>query len=105
MVAGLVFAVMPPLVISVAVTVRLPAVFSVTANVCVPDASAAFPGRVALVSDEVIPTVSVAVVTTFQLASTPFTVTVNCVPAACAVGLPVFPLADPADAVSPGIRS
>src|SRR2546422_143294 len=101
---GLVFAVMPPLVISVAVTVAVPPVFSVTLNVFVPATSAAFAGKVALASDEVIPTVSVEL-TTFQAASTAFTVTVNAVPAVRAVGVPVFPLAVPGDAVSPGTKS
>jgi len=58
------------------------------------------------VSDEVIVTVFAgAAVTTFQFASTAFTVTVNAVPAVSALGLPVFPLADPGAAVSPGTRS
>src|SRR5258707_11111369 len=40
-----------------------------------------------------------------QFASTAFTVTVNAVPAVRAVGDPVFPLAVPGAAVSPGINS
>src|SRR5439155_361378 len=55
--AGLVLAVLVPSVMSEAVTVRLPAVFMVTLKVPVPEASGALPGRMALVSDEVIPTV------------------------------------------------
>ena len=54
--------------------------FSVTLKVLVPEESAAFPGRLALPSLEVIPTVSVEL-TTFQAASTAFTVTVNGAPA------------------------
>src|SRR2546428_442903 len=77
---GLVFAVMPVFVMSVAVTVAVPAVFSVTLNGCVPRTSAAFAGRVALLPVEVIPTVCVEL-TTFQYASTAFTVTVNDDPA------------------------
>ena len=105
-VAGLVFAVFDPLVASVAVTVFVePAIaLNVTLNVCVPEASAAFDGSVALTSLEVIPTVSVEL-TTFQAGSTALTVTVNAVPAACALGLPVFPAAVPSAVVSPGIKS
>src|SRR2546426_903180 len=104
---GLVFAVMPVFVISLAVTVLVPAVFSVTLKVLIPEESAAFPGRLALPSLEVIPTVSVEL-TTFQAASTAFTVTVNGVPAVWAFALPVLPLpllAVPGAAVSPGTRS
>src|SRR5947199_77000 len=93
---------------SLAVTVAVPTVFSVTLKVLVPEESAAFTGRVALVPLEVIPTVSVTVVTTFQAASTAFTVTVNAAPADRAVGVPVLPLpllAVPGAAVSPGTRS
>src|SRR5262249_26690092 len=49
----------------------------------------------------VIPTVSVAL-TRFQLASTALTVTLKLVKALCAVGVPVLPVALPAEAVSPG---
>src|SRR5437899_429468 len=93
---------------SLAVTVAVCTVFSVTLNCCVPEESAAFAGRVALVPDEVIPTVSVgAVVTLFQYASTAFTVTVNDDPADRALGLPVLPLPlldVPGAAVSPGSK-
>src|SRR5436309_2769478 len=94
---------------SLAVTVAVCTVLSVTLNCCVPEESAAFAGRVALVPDEVIPTVSVgAVVTLFQYASTAFTVTVNDDPADRALGLPVLPLPlldVPGAAVAPGIKS
>ena len=50
-------------------------------------------------------TMSVMVLTRFQFASTALTVTVRAVPAVCAVGVPVLPLADPGAAVSPGISS
>ena len=43
--------------------------------------------------------------TTFQFASTAFTVTANCVPAVSADGVPVLPLAVPGEAFSPGSRS
>src|SRR5437870_4743655 len=79
-VAGLVFAVFDPSVASVAVTVRLPTVFRVTANVWLPATSAAFAGSVALTSLELIATVSVDD-TTFQFASTALTVTLKDVPA------------------------
>src|SRR2546428_671392 len=90
-VEGLVFAVFEPSVASVAVTVAVPAVLNVTLNVFVPATSAAFDGSVALGSDEVIATVSV-LLTTFQFASTAFTVTVNEEPAVCAEGEPVLPV-------------
>src|SRR5437879_5340386 len=89
---------------SLAVTVPVFTVVSVTLYVCVPDDGAAFPVRAALVSDEVIPTVSDTELTRYQFASTAFTVTVNGVPAVT-FGVPVFPLAVPGAAVSPGIKS
>src|SRR3989304_9516173 len=49
-------------------------------------------------------TTSVTLETTFQFASTAFTVTLKEVPAVCAVGDPVFPLGVPGAAVSPGKR-
>src|SRR5438105_4735843 len=94
------FAVFVPSVTSDAVTLRLPAVLSVTLNVADPAESAAFDGRTAFVSDDVIPTVSPAL-TLFQYASTALTVTLKAEPAACVVGVPVFPVALPAPAVSP----
>ena len=101
---GLVLAVFVTSVMSVAVTVRLPAVFSVTLKVCVPDTMAALAGKAALASLDEIPTVCV-LLTTFQFASTAFTVTLNAVPAVCAVGVPVLPVEVPGAAVSPGIKS
>src|SRR2546427_106731 len=74
---GLVLAVFVPSVTSVAVTVRLPAVFSVTRNVCVPPTSAAFAGSVAFASLGGRLT-GVVGGTRFQFASTAFTITVNC---------------------------
>ena len=73
--AGLVLAAFPGLVISLAVKVRLPAVRSVTLKFWVPFASAAFDGRIAFASLEVMPTVSAAVFIRFQFASTALTVT------------------------------
>src|SRR5947207_2498407 len=102
--AGLVLAVLVPSVTSLAVTVLLPAVFKLTLKVRVPATSAALAGRTALASEEVIPTVSLTVVTGFQLASTALTVTLNGVPEVCAVGVPVLPVAVPGAAVSPGRR-
>src|SRR5207247_367599 len=87
---GLVLAVFEPSVASVAVTVRLPALLSVTLNVADPAASAAFDGRPAFASDVVMATVSVAL-TLFQYASTALTVTLNAAPAVCVVGVPVLP--------------
>ena len=104
-VAGLVFAVFVPSVTSVAVTVRLPAVTSVTVSVCVPATSAAFAGNCAFTSLDVMRTVSVTVLTTFQAVSTAFTVTENTTVETRAVGVPVLPVAVPGAAVSPAIRS
>ena len=78
---GLVLAVLEASATSLAVTVRAPAVFSARENVCVPRFRAALIGRLAFTSEEVMPTVSVAVVTKFQLASTALTVTGNDMPA------------------------
>ena len=104
-IAGLALADLVPSAMSLAVSVALPAVFSVTLNVCVPAVSAALEGRLALASLEEIPTKSVALLTIFQFASTAFAVTVKALPALCAVGVPVFPLAVPGAEVSPGTRS
>ena len=100
---GLVLAVFVPSVASLAVTVFEPTVLSVTLNVFVPATSAPFAGSVAAPSLDVIATLSVDD-TTFQFASTAFTVTVNPVPDVCALGAPVLPVALPADAASPGTR-
>ena len=77
MIDALVLEVLLPSVTSLAVTVRVPEVLSVTLKVCVPATSAALAGRTALASEEVIPTVSVTEVSIFQLASTALTVTLN----------------------------
>ena len=61
---------------------RAPEVLKVTLKLCVPPANAALAGKTALVSDEVIPTVSVTLVIRFQFASTALTVTLKAVPAA-----------------------
>jgi len=79
--AELVLAVLVPSVMSVAVTVRLPAVFIVTLKLPVPELSAAFDGRTAFASELVIPTVCVTLLTRFQLASTELTVRLKAVPA------------------------
>ena len=102
-VAGLVLAVIRPFVMSVAVNVFEPAVFGGDREVLVPATSAALAGSVALASVEVMPTVSVEV-TTFQLASTALTMTLNEPPAVWADGVPVLPDAVPGAAVSPGSR-
>ena len=82
-VAGLVLAVIAPLLMSVAVKVFEPAVFAVTERVLVPATSAALAGSVAFASVEVMPTVSVEE-TGFQFASTALTVTLKLPPAVCA---------------------
>src|SRR6266478_9535964 len=78
---------------------------NVTLKVCVPPLKAVLPGIVALPSVEVNPTVSLAVLTTFQFASTALTVTLKGVPAERDVGVPVLPLAVPGAAVSPGTNN
>ena len=103
--AGLVLAVLLPSVRSLAMRVKLPLVLKKTWKFCVPDASAALAGRVAVESLAVIPTRSVTVFTRFQLASTALTVTVNPVKALCGAGAPLFPEAVPGAADSPGTRS
>ena len=100
----LVLAVLAGSLTSLAVTVRAPAVWSAMLKAWLPPARTALAGRTALASDEVIPTVSVALVIKFQFASTALTVTVKAVPAVCAVGLPVLPVGLPGEAVSPGAR-
>src|ERR1041384_7620901 len=102
---GLVLAVLLPSLTSLAVTVREPTVLSVMLKLPVPLASAAFAGKVALLSEEVIPTVSLTVGTMFQFASPALIVTLNADPAVRAVGAPVLPVALPGEAVSPGTRS
>src|SRR5947199_78393 len=84
---------------SLAVTVLLPAVFKVTLKVCVPATKAAFAGCVSFRSLVLMPTVSVTVVTVFQLASTALTVALKGVPALWAVGVPVLPVLLPGAAV------
>ena len=81
-----------------------PAVFKVTVKSRVPATRAALDGSVAAVSDDVIATVGVAEETTFQFASTAFTVTVAS-PACRDVGEPVLPVDVPGAAVSPGSRT
>ncbi len=101
---GLVLEVFVPSVILVAVTVAVPAVFSVTLKVCVPKLRAALNGRVALLSLEVVATVSLVVIV-FQFVPTALTITLKATPAVCAVGVPVFPEVVPGAAVSPGIST
>ena len=77
----LVLGVLLPSLMSLAVTVRVPAVLMVTLKLAVPLESVALGGRLALASEEVIPMVSAASETMFQLSSTALTVTLNGVPA------------------------
>ena len=72
--AGLVPDDFVPSVVSVAVHVQAPAVLFVTLKFLVPEAKAAFAGSTALASLLVMTIVSVAVLATFQLASTALTV-------------------------------
>src|SRR5438445_8766803 len=103
--AGLVLAVLPPSDTSVAVRVKLPLVLKETIKARVPFTSGELAGRVTLVVEEVIPTLSLTLVSAFQLASTALTVTLNVVLTICATGVPVLPLAVPAAALSPGANS
>src|SRR2546422_1006692 len=89
---------------SLAVTGGVPMVLSVTLKLFVPASSAALPGSVALLSEEVMATMSATLFTRFQFASTALTVTLKAVPAACAVGVPDLPAPVPGDADSPGAR-
>jgi len=99
---GLLLAVLVMSVRSPAATVAVPAVFNVTLKVFVPAVKAALAGNAAFASLELTAIVSVTVPTRFQFASTALTVTLNAVPAVRTVGVPVFPLAVPAAAASPG---
>jgi len=101
-VEGLVFAVRLVVVTSEAVSVREPDVFNVTEKLFVPDTNAAFAGNSAFASVDVNFITSLAELTTFQAASTPFTVTEIGVPAVIADGVPVLPVDVPGAAVSPG---
>ena len=76
-----------------------------TVKVFVPATSAALAGSVAFASVERDARPCRCELTTFQLASTAFTVTLNGAPAVCALGVPVLPVAVPGAAVSPGTRS
>jgi hypothetical protein len=96
-------AVIEPFVVSVAVTVAVPAVLAVTEYVCVPATSAALDGSAAFVSELEI-AIELADVTGFQFASTALTVTVKAEPAVRADGAPVLPVAVPGAALSPGMR-
>ena len=98
---GLVLAVFVPSLASVAVNVHEPTVLNVTLRLAVPAAKAVLEGNIGLGAVLVMATLSVEL-TTFQLASTALTVTLKDVPAVCAAGVPVFPVAVPGAAVSPG---
>src|SRR5438128_7648764 len=92
--------------------VRVPAVLKVKLDkLRVPETSVRLPAVAplssaitALLSELVMVTLGVALLTTFQLASTALTTTVltNAVPAVCAVGPPVLPSAVPGAVVSSG---
>src|SRR5438046_3128729 len=84
-------------------SVNVPFVPKVTLKfVLIPATRAALPGKVALASLEVIPTVSVTVFTRFQFASTARTDAFNGVPANWVEGAPLRPVGVPGAAVSPG---
>lgn len=102
--AGLVLAVRAVLVTSEAVRVADPLFEKVTVNDLVPATKAAFGGRVAVESLDVMEMVSVDD-TRFQLASTALTVMANALPAGWEAGPPVLPVGLPGEVVSPGTRS
>jgi hypothetical protein len=102
---GLVLAALLGSVASEAVNVLVPALRSVTLKVLEPEIREEFAGKAALVSDDVIATVSTALFTRFQFASTARTAIVNAVPAVCTAAVPVFPATLPGAAVSPGASS
>src|SRR6266851_6021638 len=81
---GLVLAVLLPSTASVAVRVKLPLVLKETVEICVPLVRGEFAGRLALLLEEVIPTISLALAERFQLVSTALTVTLNALEAICA---------------------
>src|SRR5438034_834054 len=81
-------------VTSEAVTVALPAVLSVTLKLLLPPTSAALTGNAALVSLELMATVSLVVIK-FQFASTALTVTLKAAAAVSVEGEPVLPGAVP----------
>ena len=103
--AGLVFGDLVPSVMSMAVSVALPSVVSVTLKLLVPETKTALAGMVPFGSVEVMPTRSVTVLTRFQLASTALTVTLKAVQAVCALGAPLLPVPFPGAAVSPGANN
>src|SRR6266567_487347 len=102
---GLVLGLLPPSTTSVAVRVKLPLVLKDTRSGEGRAESGALASKVAVELVEVIPTVSVTVLTRFQLVSTALTVTLNAVEAIWARGVPVLPLAVPGAALSPGTNS
>src|SRR5438067_4265494 len=105
MIEGLMFAFLEPSVKSVAVNVADPAVFKVALKVFVPFTNAASEGEPALLSEEVMVTVSETLVRRFQFGSTALTVTLNAAPAVRALGVPVLPLTVPGAADSPGTNN
>jgi hypothetical protein len=70
----------------------------------VPFTSWAGEGSVALASDASTWITLVVLLTTFQVLSQAFTVTVNGTPSVCASGVPVFPDEVPGAGLSPGSR-
>ena len=74
-IAGLELAVLVPSEASVAVSVQVPAVLFVRLNTFVPETKLVFAGRMLFAPVQVSATVSPALLTTFQFASTALTVT------------------------------
>src|SRR5436309_3292633 len=89
---------------SVAVTVFVPVALRMRLNSREPASSVVLAGSVAWRSLEVIATVSVIVLTVFQLSSAAFTVTLKGVSGDWIDGVPVLPLRVPGAALSPGAR-
>src|SRR5262245_51915033 len=100
--AGPVLGVLVPSVRSLAVRVKLPVALQVTVRLVVPTGRFGADGKVALMSLELKPTVSLTVLTTFQKESTALTVIPKLTPTIWPLGVPLLPLAVPGAAVSPG---
>ena|SRR6516162_1368708 len=101
---GLVLEAIVPFEPSLTVRVPVPDTLNMTLNVPVPALNGAPAGRAQDDPVEVNCTVSLAMFTGFQLASTALTVTLKGVAAVCVDGVPVLPVPVPGAAVSPGTR-
>src|SRR5262249_23805497 len=101
-ITGLVFGVLLPSLRSAAVIVKLPLALKENVRFVVPAASAVAGGRVAVVSVELRPTVSLTVFTRFHCESTALIVTGKEPATVWPLAVPVFALTVPGAATSPG---